>query len=752
MSNRSNDIERLYKEDKKMKKRIISAILCLCMALALLPKSALAAQTPDEWNIDDAPMELVATKGISYDFDLKFKDSMVDYSDVGVCILEVSPDMTLPAVGYDPPTADDPCSDTYTLTRFVRIERDTDRSVLKSLVISPTIRRFGTSAFQDCSNLERVTLYPGYESSLAELGQSSFQDCASLTYIELPETLRVIGPRCFFGCGSLTSITLPEGLESIGWEAFALCPKLKSVTIPASVTEIDDGAFGVANVNVYPYRYDPDFVIRGYKGSTAETWANWHGCRFVPIGGDAYELFEGTGVVSIGNFDAMPHKTYTLGQFTDVDENKWYGANSGGAVKTAFELGIISGKDDGIFDPDGSVQVTEALKMAAVVHNIYNGGSGKFVQQSAKWWKVYADYCIENGIITASDFDGHYFHAASRAEMAYIFANALPFSELTVKNDVTELPDVDESTPYHDEIFTLYRCGAMQGNDEYGTFTPDADITRAAAAAIIARIALPSQRLTFTLKTDEPYSGAYVDGMWVSSLEELEKVYKERVWGLYPDMRVHMSEALSRELRNQPDIYNDWVPMAVNISTVYNENDDDLMVYAFSGYGVDFEMDALMRDATVAPRASAAAKGYVAQIDGILASVIKSGATEREKLLAIHNWMIANIAYDLSLGDASHYVYGPLDNGVAVCQGYAELFYYLANRAGIECYTVGGSASGGPGQTDWEAHMWNVVFLTGDETPYFIDVTFDDPVPDTKTGRSTYFMVTAETLSADHQW
>lgn len=730
-----------------MKKRILAIILCLCIAFSPLPETMLAAQTPDEWNIATAPKDLVATMGNKYDIEMEYS-----YIPIGVFILEVSPEMTLPAVGYIPPTSPNSQGASYLLPRFVGFDIDADRSLLESIVIPPTIKILESSAFDNCSNLQNVTLYPGYESSLSELRLGAFQKCASLTEIELPKSVRIIGPRCFFDCQSLTSVTLPEGLESIGYEAFALCPNLKSITIPASVTEIDIGAFGVANVNILPYHYDPAFIIRGYTGSYAEQWANWHGCRFVPIDGDAYDLFEGTGIVSIGNFDAMPHKTYTLGQFTDVDENKWYGAKSGAAVKTAFELGIISGKGDGIFDPEGNVQVTEALKMAAVVHNIYHGGSGKFVQPPGKWWKVYSDYCIENGIITARDFDGHYFRAISRAEMAYIFANALPFSELTVKNDVTELPDVDDNTPYSDQIFTLYRCGALRGNDDYGAFTPDADITRAASAAIIARIALPSQRLTFTLKSDHVQSDTYIDKMWVNSLGELEKLYKERLWGLYPDMRVHMSEALSMELRAQPHIYNDWVPMAANISTVYNENDDDLMVYTFSDYHTDFEMEALMKNASVASRASAAATGYVKQIDDILASIIKTGTTEREKLLAIHDWMIANIAYDLSYSDSSYYVYGPLDKGLAVCQGYSELFYYLANRAGIECYTVSGVASGGPGQTDWEAHMWNVVFLTGDENPYFIDVTFDDPVPDTKTGRSRYFMVSAQTLSADHQW
>lgn len=55
--------------------------------------------------------------------------------------------------------------------------------------------------------------------------------------------------------------------------------------------------------------------------------------------------------------------------FTDVSDSNWFGAD----VKTAYELGFMNGKADGVFDPNGNVTVAEGITMAARVHAIYNG-------------------------------------------------------------------------------------------------------------------------------------------------------------------------------------------------------------------------------------------------------------------------------------------------------------------------------------------------------------------------------------------
>ena len=77
---------------------------------------------------------------------------------------------------------------------------------------------------------------------------------------------------------------------------------------------------------------------------------------------------------AIGGFKTSPKSTYSSGIFNDIDESAWYGADKQGVIQKLFELQIMNGKGDGAFDPAGNITLAEAIKMAAVVNDIYKGG------------------------------------------------------------------------------------------------------------------------------------------------------------------------------------------------------------------------------------------------------------------------------------------------------------------------------------------------------------------------------------------
>lgn len=185
--------------------------------------------------------------------------------------------------------------------------------------------------------------------------------------------------------------------------------------------------------------------------------------------------------------------------FLDVDETDWYGLRGGdGSLAMAVQLGIITGYADETFGPNNSLRISEAIKMAVTVYDIYNYGQVlDFDMTGPIWYEEVVEHAISEGLIREDDFED-YTAYATRAQMAYIFAAALPQSELTPINDITSLPDVDGDTPYCDEIFMLYRAGIFTGNDIYGRFDPDSTITRVQAAAIISRLAVVSFRKNVT--------------------------------------------------------------------------------------------------------------------------------------------------------------------------------------------------------------------------------------------------------------
>ncbi|MGN1134631.1 MAG: transglutaminase domain-containing protein [Oscillospiraceae bacterium] len=90
----------------------------------------------------------------------------------------------------------------------------------------------------------------------------------------------------------------------------------------------------------------------------------------------------------------------------------------------------------------------------------------------------------------------------------------------------------------------------------------------------------------------------------------------------------------------------------------------------------------------------------------------------------------------------THYAYGALVEGRAVCQGYSAAFAYVCRMSGIQCITVYGTSRG-------ESHSWNKVLCDGKW--YNVDLTWDDPVSNFKDNvNHNYFMLSDPEFAKDH--
>lgn len=187
-------------------------------------------------------------------------------------------------------------------------------------------------------------------------------------------------------------------------------------------------------------------------------------------------------------------RSYTDAAFTDV-ANDW----TREGIVNSYELGLMSGVSKTQFSPGGSLTIAEGLTAAGRVFNLWHGGDGVLPQSGATWYDGAVEYAIENGIITRGQFES-YDVPATRAQLAGILAKALPKEDYAPINSITSLPDVTADTPYSADIFTLYNAGILTGTDKYGTFHPDAPITRAEVAALLCRLVKPATRKTVTLE------------------------------------------------------------------------------------------------------------------------------------------------------------------------------------------------------------------------------------------------------------
>lgn len=135
-----------------------------------------------------------------------------------------------------------------------------------------------------------------------------------------------------------------------------------------------------------------------------------------------------------------------------------------------------------------------------------------------------------------------------------------------------------------------------------------------------------------------------------------------------------------------------------------------------------------------------------------LARQATEGLTEEvDKLRALHDVLVRGCAYDLETAEAEDETdgssapftaYGALVDGKAVCAGYARAYVLLCRAAGLDAIYVADEQMN---------HGWNAVRL-GEKT-YFIDCTFDDPVPDRGEYVShEYFLLDADALAKTHTW
>jgi hypothetical protein len=255
---------------------------------------------------------------------------------------------------------------------------------------------------------------------------------------------------------------------------------------------------------------------------------------------------------SLTNFKYQ--KTYLASTFKDVNLSDWYYS----ATKSAFELGLMGGKAQGIFDPKGYLTLAEAVAIASRVHEVYNGGDGVIPSTGTKWYDGSVAYAIENGIVKSDDFVD-YTKLATRAEMAYIFSSPIESKDMTAINNITILPDVKTSTAYSEYIFGLYNAGIVGGSDAQGTFNPSANITRAETVVILKNLVIKSDRKVLNINTETvtptPTGGAMLSKAEVdkyriayttspiNSVGMLNEYYTKDSNGIITYKYVHINEA-----------------------------------------------------------------------------------------------------------------------------------------------------------------------------------------------------------------
>lgn len=130
-------------------------------------------------------------------------------------------------------------------------------------------------------------------------------------------------------------------------------------------------------------------------------------------------------------------------------------------------------------------------------------------------------------------------------------------------------------------------------------------------------------------------------------------------------------------------------------------------------------------------------------IDLLIENVVKDSMSDKEKILALHDYIINNTKYDIeranSETNSSEYdsarILGVLYDHYAICSGYADLMGVILEKLNIPNYKISS-----------ETHVWNALYL--DNEWWHLDLTWDDPI--STSGKDildhSYFLIDSKTL------
>lgn len=426
-----------------------------------------------------------------------------------------------------------------------------------------------------------------------------------------------------------------------------------------------------------------------------------------------------------------PLRTYA-GEFADVKSGDWFAPS----VVSAYEYGLLSGRGNGAFAPGDNVTLAEMLTIAARLRAIYTTGGEEVIPAAPleeSWYQPYVDYLKAENLLD-NRFEGAYHLPASRAQMAGIFAFALPAEWYDEPNALLVttayasgdfIADVTDKAPYRSEILLMYRRGLLSGMDDAGSFAPDRSVSRAEIAALLTRVVEPETRLTLTW-TVAPYhsaAGATLAGLVAAPQKTALPASPKDTAAIDAFVRGMLARGEHSVTLQYPKALSAATANALTqaftscVKTYCEQmyNVVSCRSYATGRVVFTFSSTACAEKVLESYRAKTLAAAIRVHDSLWESGTLSYGMSQYEIAQAYYLWLCDNCRYDSAAGDdsASHLAYGALVGGLAVCDGYTGAYNLLLKLEGIDCTALFN-----------DSHIWTLAELDG--TTYHIDVTWGD--------------------------
>lgn len=182
------------------------------------------------------------------------------------------------------------------------------------------------------------------------------------------------------------------------------------------------------------------------------------------------------------------------------------------AVQTVCQTGLMQGRSDGSFGPSGELTGAHIVTICARLYGLLTGGDGVLPEpaEGQEWYDpAYASLSQALDRMGATGSTPTALHAQTldlledippadpvhRQTFVSLLVETLQTADVTLPsiNQITVVPDFRSPG-----VLSLYNAGILTGSDQYGSFGGGELLNRGQAAAILARLVDPAQRVTFT--------------------------------------------------------------------------------------------------------------------------------------------------------------------------------------------------------------------------------------------------------------
>ena len=199
---------------------------------------------------------------------------------------------------------------------------------ISEIEIRDGVTSLGNNAFANCTRLASVQM----PDSLEDLGEGTFTNCVALPSIAIPDSVTELKENVFYNCTKIAKLELGTRIESVADTALDGCDALTEITVmdPYCVLPLEWTT------------YAENVTVRGFTGSTAETFARNNVLSFFALG--SCGKADGFIWVYVSNADAADKGTLTItgeGAMPDYTNNAQpWSSVAGQATKVALDQRI----------------------------------------------------------------------------------------------------------------------------------------------------------------------------------------------------------------------------------------------------------------------------------------------------------------------------------------------------------------------------------------------------------------------------